>query len=240
MDRSWVPYCGVAPEPDQWWLRWNFDPYLLAAFAAAGLGWCLWAGRSDGRAATGALTLALFLFVSPFCALGSALFTVRIIHDLILAVALAPLCMIAFASPRRAVPGSLAIWTAVHAIIFWLWHAPPLYASALSSDIVFWAMQLTIVGSAALWWTKVVQAPPAGAVAALFGATVAMGALGALIVFAKSPLYAPHLLTTSAWGLTPLEDQQIAGIVMWAPASAVYILAAMAILYRALRPSVRA
>jgi putative membrane protein len=61
---------------------------------------------------------------------------------------------------------------------------------------------------------------------------VAMGALGALLTFSRSALYAPHWLTTQAWGLSPIEDQQIAGIVMWAPASLVYLLAALTILYR--------
>ncbi len=61
-----------------------------------------------------------------------------------------------------------------------------------------------------------------------------MGALGALLTFANRALYAPHWLTTQVWGLSPLEDQQVAGIVMWAPASLVYMLAALVILYRSL------
>ncbi len=63
---------------------------------------------------------------------------------------------------------------------------------------------------------------------------VAMGTLGALLTFAGRALYAPHLLTTQSFGLSPIEDQQIAGIVMWAPASLVYLLAALTILYRSM------
>jgi len=54
-----------------------------------------------------------------------------------------------------------------------------------------------------------------------------MGLLGALITFAGTPLYAPHAVSTLAWGLTPLEDQQLAGLVMWAPAAALYLAAAL-------------
>ena len=36
---------------------------------------------------------------------------------------------------------------------------------------------------------------------------------------------------------TPLEDQQIAGLIMWAPASAAYLLIALAILYRSMQPA---
>ncbi|QIG79357.1 cytochrome c oxidase assembly protein [Sphingosinithalassobacter tenebrarum] len=234
-ERIWTPYCGIGPTPEGW-LRWNFDPVLLVALLLAALAWRHWSRGGDSRAAWGALGVTLFLFVSPFCAMGSALFTVRIVHDLILAALLAPLVTAALALQRRALPGSLTIWTAVHALTFWLWHAPPLYAAALSSDMVFWAMQISITGTAALWWAKVVRAPAAASVVALLATTVAMGVLGALIVFAGSALYAPHWLTTQAWGLAPLEDQQIAGIIMWAPASAVYLLAAMVVLYGALRP----
>ena len=66
---------------------------------------------------------------------------------------------------------------------------------------------------------------------------VQMGVLGALITFASRPLYAPHWSTTAPWGLAPLEDQQLAGLVMWAPAAAIYLLAALAILYRSLQAS---
>lgn len=234
-ERLWIPYCGVGPAPDAW-MRWNLDPVLLGMLALAAVVWRWWPGRGDARAAWGALGVAAFLFVSPFCVLGSALFTVRIVHDLILAAVLAPLLTAALALHRRAIPGSLTAWTAIHALTFWLWHAPPLYGAAMSSDLVFWAMQISITATAALWWGALVRAPAAAAVAALLATTVAMGVLGALIVFAGSALYAPHWLTTSAWGLSPLEDQQIAGIIMWAPASALYLLAAMVVLYGALRP----
>ncbi|MDQ8028281.1 MAG: cytochrome c oxidase assembly protein [Brevundimonas sp.] len=63
-----------------------------------------------------------------------------------------------------------------------------------------------------------------------------MGLLGALLTFADDALYAPHLLTTLAWGLTPLEDQQTAGLIMWAPAAALYLAAALIILGRWIGP----
>jgi putative membrane protein len=235
---SWVPYCGAAPLPAEWIGRWNFDPLLLAALALAAA-W-LWRSRSaDRRAGFSALAVAAFLFVSPFCAMGSALFLVRVIHDVILAAVLGPLVMATARLHERGVPGSLVLWTAIHALVFWAWHAPPLYEAAMSSSFAFWLMQLTITASAALWWAKVLRAPAAGGVAALLATLVSMGLLGALLTFAGSAFYAQHWLTTSAWGLSPLEDQQLAGIVMWAPAGAIYLLAAMVVLYRSMRAAPR-
>ena len=102
----------------------------------------------------------------------------------------------------------------------------------MSSDAVFWFMQVSIVGTAAIWWAKVVRSSAPASATALLATMVAMGALGALLTFANRAFYAPHWLTTQLWGLSPIEDQQIAGIVMWAPASLVYLLAALIIIYR--------
>ena len=53
--------------------------------------------------------------------------------------------------------------------------------------------------------------------------------LGALLTFAPTPWYPAYAHTTAAWGLTPLEDQQLGGLVMWIPAGVVYLLAALAL-----------
>ena len=68
-------------------------------------------------------------------------------------------------------------------------------------------------------------------------AMLAMGLLGAVLTFAGQAVYAPHFYTTLAWGMTPLEDQQAAGLIMWAPASALYLFAALAVLGRMLGPT---
>jgi len=54
-----------------------------------------------------------------------------------------------------------------------------------------------------------------------------MGLLGAVLTFAGQAVYEPHAYSTLAWGLTPLEDQQAAGLIMWAPAAALYLAAAL-------------
>lgn len=231
----WVPYCGVAPLPGDWLLRWNLDPWLIAVLAAG----LLLSGRlsaSHRDKVRLSVAVGAFLFVSPFCALSSALFTARVVHHVLLATVLAPLLAAALPRLGERIPLSLTVWTALQALVFWAWHAPAFYEDALTYDALFWLMQFSITLSAAIWWAKLKQAPTAAAVAALLGAMVLMGILGALITFAGRPLYAPHWLTTQPWGLTPLQDQQIAGIIMWAPASAIYLLTAMVMLYRWMSP----
>ena len=229
---NWLPYCGQAPVPAEWLARWNFDPVLIAALLLTGFAAFHWRAHLRPRATAAAWGIVTFLYISPFCALGSALFTVRIVHDVILVAALAPMLVAGLKLEQRSIPGSLWVWTAIHALTFWLWHAPPLYEAAMSSDAIFWAMQASLTGTATIWWARIIRAPAPSAAAMLLATMVAMGALGALLTFAHRPLYAVHWLTTQSWGLSAIEDQQIAGIVMWAPASLVYLLAALTILYR--------
>jgi putative membrane protein len=120
-------------------------------------------------------------------------------------------------------------------VFFWFWHAPDAYVAALDATPVYWLMQLTLLGSAALMWAAIFAATPARAIAALLGLTIQMGLLGALLVFAATPLYAPHLTTTLAFGLDPEADQQLAGLIMWVPACLPYLAAGLHRLAAALR-----
>ncbi|MFN3931945.1 MAG: cytochrome c oxidase assembly protein [Brevundimonas sp.] len=232
----WAPYCGPGPGPGEWLGRWNLDPVLLVALA---IGLALVLLRTSGRErvfGTAALFVLTIIFVSPLCALSSSLFAARTVHHVLLVAVSAPL--IAWALPRARV-GSLALSTAVQAGVFWAWHAPAAYGAALSNDGVYWLMQLSLLGSAAWFWTAVRRASAPAAVAALLIAMVAMGLLGALLTFTGQPVYAPHFHTTAAWGLSPLEDQQAAGLIMWAPAAAVYLAAALLVLGGWIGPDAR-
>jgi cytochrome c oxidase assembly factor CtaG len=48
-------------------------------------------------------------------------------------------------------------------------------------------------------------------------------ALGALITFAGRPLYRSHAMIAAEWRLTPLTDQQLAGLLMWVPPAVIYL-----------------
>lgn len=229
MADAWIPYCGSAPLPADWLARWNLDPLLIAILALAAL-WSWRRGSAHGLAGVAVLAL---LFVSPLCALSSALFSVRVAHHAILAGIAAPLLAAALPPIR----GGVAAWAAGHAAAFWLWHSPPAYAAALSGDALFWLMQLSLLATAIGLWSAVRTASMPVAVAGLLATMVQMGLLGALLTFAGTAYYAPHLATTLAWGLSPLEDQQLAGLLLWAPGSALYLFAALAIGWRALTPA---
>lgn len=230
--QAWIPYCGSAPSPGEWLARWNFDPPLLAAFACAVLAWHLTVFRRERAGLApflGGMAVLVLLFVSPLCALTSALFAARTAHHALLIAAAAPL--LAWSLPERKVWRKLPLpaWTVLGAAVLWAWHVPALYSAALSHDLVYWLMQASLLGSAVAFWSAIRQAGLPAAVAALLATMVQMGLLGAILTFATVPLYAPHFLSAPAWGYTPLEDQQLAGLVMWAPAAALYLAAALTI-----------
>ncbi len=235
--KRWVPYCGEAPGPEIWLSRWNLDPVLVAVLALLAV--ALWR-VPPGRDVTprrlfslrGAWALTVVLYVSPLCALSSAFFTVRVIHHLALVLAIAPLLVFGLEPWLRRL--SMPLWsaTALSTVVFWTWHAPAPYAAALSTDEVYALMQLTLLASAMVFWIAVRRSSPMAAMGAVLVTTVLMGLLGALITFAGRPLYPPHFASTLSWGISPLEDQQLAGITMWAPGSIAYLAAAMWIGWR--------
>lgn len=227
-----IPYCGPAPDPTELIWRWNFDPALMVVLAglATVYGWD--AARRVGTrqneivAFACAWLLLVLLFVSPLCAWSSSLFSVRVAHHVVLITIVAPLLVLARPiGLRRGLTPVLLL----HSVTLWLWHLPALYTYALSSDVVFWGMQLSLLGSAVLLWQCILlqHAEPWKAIVGLVGISVQMGLLGALITFAPTPLYGPHLTTTAAWGLSPLDDQQLAGLIMWVPAMLPYLAAGL-------------
>jgi len=217
-----MSYCGAPPAPADLFTRWNFDPILIAGLALAGLAGALLlrhATRDRQLAFAGAWLLATILFVSPICALTVALFSARVTHHVLLTMLVAPL--LAFALPpnwgRHA---RLAPPLVLSTVALWAWHTPLAYEWAFSHPMIYWAMQASLLLSFTWLWAGLLRSESAigAGVAALLGA-IQMGFLGALLVFAPEPLYLPHLATTMAFGVTPLTDQQMAGVVMWVPAN---------------------
>jgi cytochrome c oxidase assembly factor CtaG len=134
----------------------------------------------------------------------------------------------------------LVIWLLAAAVL-WVWHAPVLYQAALEHPLVHVVEHAAFLGSAMLFWWTALQPSgprrlPRGA-DVLFIVTGALqsGALGALLAFAAQPIYPFYLHRTAAWGMTPLQDQQLAGLLMWVPPFVIYLVAAGALFVTWLR-----
>ncbi|WP_372616830.1 cytochrome c oxidase assembly protein [Falsiroseomonas sp.] len=235
-----IPFCGAPPLPSG--AAWNFDPLLLAALAAAGLGLAreIRGAPAARRAAvaSGWLLLGVAL-VSPLCNLAVALFSVRIAQHLLITLVAAPLLALAFAG-RQWPRGHCLPAAALFGALLWFWHLPLPYVATFAADgIAWWWLHATLVLSATWLWAAILAALPARPEAAALGGLVTgvqMGVLGALLTFAPRPLYAPHAPdVTLPWGLTPLEDQQLGGLVMWVPGGLLFAAVMVAVLATVLR-----
>jgi putative membrane protein len=110
----------------------------------------------------------------------------------------------------------------LHAVALWIWHLPVLYDAAVEHEGVHVAQHLSFFGSAALFWWSLIhgrygRAGYGIAVIYVFATAVHASVLGALLTVSPHVWYAPYLVTHPS-GMTPLEDQQLAGLLMWVPA----------------------
>lgn len=231
-----IAYCGTPAIPGEVWSSWNLDPVVLLALV--GLAGVVWSrtGGTERRAGLGAVVLLTVIFVSPLCALSAALFSARVVHHILLIAAAAPLLALAFPARRRLSLGGLV---GLHMVVLWLWHVPDVYSWAVGTLFGYWLMQASLLGTALMLWREILRpgADPVAGIAALLVTVAQMGLLGALIAFAPTALYPAHVLTTEIWGFSPLEDQQLAGLIMWVPAILPYLAAALTMGLTRLFPS---
>jgi putative membrane protein len=129
---------------------------------------------------------------------------------------------------------------ALHGAALWLWHAPALFEAALESEAVHYLQHLTLLVTALLFWASLLPRRVDAkirvvAVFSLFATSMHSTLLGALLTLSPTVWYASYAGAAAPGGLSALEDQQIAGLIMWVPAGLVYLAVALALLGASLR-----
>ncbi len=202
-------------------------------------------------------TVMLFItLVSPLEAVSGALFSGHMLQHLLLILVAVPLLTFSRPLPAllrgsphrwRKAFGSIVRVTVVrglwawltyplgamvlHVLVLWLWHLPGLYSLALENPAIHGLEHASFLITAALFWWSLRSTEDYGErVLSVFGVMMASGLLGALMTFANIPWYHNHEAYVGFWGLSLLEDQQLAGLLMWIPAGVVYIVTAAVVL----------
>ncbi len=119
---------------------------------------------------------------------------------------------------------------------FSFWHLPRPNAWGLQNEWVHAFEHLTFLVTAIMFWSLVIE--PSGrrrmgySVTLLYVSVIAVlsGLPGALMILSPVALFKADGYASGVWGLTPLEDQQIAGLIMWIPAG-IFFLVPIAVLF---------
>jgi putative membrane protein len=199
--------------------------------------------------AAGLLTLTAGL-LTPLHALGERLFAAHMLQHVVLMTVAAPLLAVGtgrvagvWALPRGVRPLAgrvvalsrpltrLDVATVLQGLALWTWHIPAVYGVALATEGVHWLQHVTLFGSALLFWQAVLGRrglrEPGTAIFCLFLTALHSGMLGVLLTFAPWPIYPNQSSGAHDFGLTALQDQQLAGLVMWVPGGLIYAVAAL-------------
>jgi putative membrane protein len=189
----------------------------------------------------GWLTLSVAL-VSPIDTLASYSLSMHMVQHILLTLVAPPLMLagtprwlfrpimrLPFAWPVGRTLTNPLVAFLIFNTIFVAWHVPAYYDLALRTEPVHIFEHAMFFGAATLaWWPifspmdELPTVHPLAQTAYLFFQALPTTILGALIAFAPEPLYPHYTSMPRLWGLSVLDDQQLAGLIMWVPGSLVY------------------
>jgi putative membrane protein len=113
--------------------------------------------------------------------------------------------------------------TVIQGIAIWIWHAPALFDTVVANIMLHRLQHVSLLITGLLFWWALVRRRNSGAATAyVFATMLHTSILGAVIALAPQVLYRLQTQRAGEWGMTPLQDQQLAGLIMWVPAGLVY------------------
>jgi putative membrane protein len=216
-------------------------------------------------AGIGCLIIAL---VSPLCRMASTLAWAHMVQHVLLVVG-APLLLVlsrpggtlvaglprrlrtrafawASAAAARSQPHAYLIASfLLYGVNIWFWHVPALYEAALLDTGMHLLMYASLLIVSLMFWHAVVEThrmpgSAAGTAAILlFFTFLHTGGLGIFLTLSLRVWYPLMAMRSSAWGILPLDDQRLAGLIMWIPMGGIYVVVALAVLARLIATSGR-
>jgi putative membrane protein len=249
------------------WMHWTVHPSTVIGIAALGALYAWRAREVGGnvgptpaqRAAFGLGLVVLFVALNgPIHDLSdSYLFSVHMVQHLLLTMLVTPLLIIgtpasmlrpALAHPRvmavakRITTGSAAF--VLFNVTLIAWHLPPLYNLAMKNHDVHIAQHLCFIATSVLmWWPLLSRVPELPALSRplqllyICLLMIPMSVIGMIITYADEVLYPAYETAPRMWGLSPLEDQLIGGLIMWIPGSLIYIALLTVVFFKWARES---
>ncbi|HVA25492.1 MAG TPA: cytochrome c oxidase assembly protein [Chloroflexota bacterium] len=227
--------------------QWAPEPTVMVGLALLSAGY-LWLLRrpamavSPGRQACfwiGIATLVLAL-LSPLDQLSDVyLLSAHMVQHLLLTLIVAPLFV-------RALPASLGARIHIHPVaailifnfVFSVTHAPLWYDATLHHEALHAFEHLAYIGTAFINWLPVLnparerRLPNPVAILYLFAETLPMFLVGSILALSHAEIYTWYLRAPRLVPWTPVQDQSVAGLVMWIGGSFFYLAAATVVFFR--------
>jgi cytochrome c oxidase assembly factor CtaG len=127
-------------------------------------------------------------------------------------------------------------------LTMWVWHWPRFYDLALEHEGLHIFEHVLFMATAVIGWWPVLgpeivpgeQERSVSRALYLIPSMFACTALAALIALSPRLLYTFYGAAPLEWGLTPLSDQQIGGLIMWLPGDMIYMAFFIGAVYRLL------
>jgi cytochrome c oxidase assembly factor CtaG len=208
----------------------------------------------------GGIVTILVALVSPLDSLGDQMMVMHMVQHMLL-LDLAPILLILGLTKVLLRPVTRRLQTierragffahpafavVFYAAVLWLWHVPALYDQAQGNGFVHGLEHTTFFLAGSLYWWHVVspirnrrRLAGLGPVGYMAGGKLLVGLLGIALAFAPTVIYPFYAHQPSYWGITPLEDQMMAGLVMALEQSIVMGIALVVLFMQMLNESER-
>ena len=182
----------------------------------------------------------------------SYLFSAHMVQHLVLALVVAPLLIMAtpgwmlrpalrwrpVAVTARWVTNPLRAY-AIFNVVMCAWHLPPLYNLALAHHPIHILQHLMfLVAAVLMWWPILSPLPELPRLAYplqmlyLFLMSIPMSIVAVYIAYADSVLYPAYATAPRVWGISPMQDQLIGGLIMWIPGGLFFFAVISVIFFR--------
>jgi putative membrane protein len=180
---------------------------------------------------------------SPLTALDHQLLTIHMLKHLLLMAVGAPLILLGTVklpkSPGRS-PNLVLCWLAGTTTVI-VWHFPAAFQLALQSPWWHAAEGVSFLLAGLLFWWPVVQSRPGSGQRwsvplYLFLATLPCDILSAFLAFCGRVVYPSYFAAPRLLDLSPLQDQECAGALMWVSVTFIYLIPAVIITVQILSP----
>ena len=113
---------------------------------------------------------------------------------------------------------------AIFNVVIAAWHLPPMYNYALAHHPVHIVQHLMFLAASVLMWWPVLSPLPElprlsypGQMLYLFLLSIPMAIIAVYIAYADTILYPLYASAPRVWGISPMSDQMIGGLIMWIP-----------------------